>query len=113
MKKIKLKSDRYRAARGGSAKLLSLRCSSCDSFILLYQKDGPGQLLRCYINRIFAPKHLAELQFQEIKSPSSMSALKCQGCQKLLATGMRHKDGRLAYRLIPGAVKKFKVTQAS
>lgn len=106
MRRVKLKSDRYRSARGGSAQLLTISCSSCRSFVLLYQKDGPGQLLRCYLNRIFEPERLARLQYANIRKSSNLKPLVCENCGQLLATGMKHTDNRLAYRLVPGAVVK-------
>ena len=106
MRRVKLKSDRYRSARGGSAQLLTISCSSCRSFVLLYQKDGPGQLLRCYLNRIFEPERLARLQHANIRKSSNLKPLVCENCGQLLATGMKHTDNRLAYRLVPGAVVK-------
>ena len=41
-----LKSDKYRKARGGTAHFLNIYCVRCNAFVLLYQKDGPGQVLR-------------------------------------------------------------------
>ena len=106
MQKVKLKSDKYRSARGGSAQLLTINCSSCRAFVLLYQKDGPGQLLRCYLNRIFEPECIARLQYEDIRKPGNLKPLMCSKCGQLLGTGMKHTDSRLAYRLVPGATVK-------
>jgi guanylate kinase len=54
-KKCKLKNDRYRNSRGGRAALLEILCGRCRQKVVLYQKDGTGQLYRLYVNRIFAP----------------------------------------------------------
>ncbi len=65
MKKINLynfKKDRYSKARGGYSRFLNLYCAKCKSFLLLYQKDGPGILKRLYMDRIFAPVELIDLQ---------------------------------------------------
>ncbi len=52
----KLQNDRYRKTRGGYSRLLQISCQKCGSLICLYQKDGPGNLRRMYIDRIFNPK---------------------------------------------------------
>lgn len=70
----------------------------------MYQKDGPGQLLRCYLNRIFAPPALERLQHNPvITEPNSMPNLACPNCKALIGTPMRHFDERLAFRLRKGA----------
>jgi hypothetical protein len=55
---VKMKRGRFRATRGGKAVMFDIHCSSCDTKILWYQKNGTGNLLRCYLNRIFAPSEL-------------------------------------------------------
>ncbi|MFA6193797.1 MAG: hypothetical protein WC726_02980 [Parcubacteria group bacterium] len=52
---MKLKSDKFRKTRGGYARLLKISCEKCGSSICLYQKDGPGNLRRMYIDRIIDP----------------------------------------------------------
>ncbi len=52
---MKFKNDKYRNARGGYTRLLEIRCQKCNSKICLYQKDGPGNLRRMYIDRIINP----------------------------------------------------------
>lgn len=103
------KNDAYRRARGGTAAFLTLFCNYCDSWLLLYQKDGKGSLIRCYLNRIFAPSYLQALQNNpSLKSTSDMSTLKCRKCHELIGLPFRHHDGRLSFRLIPGSFKKRK-----
>ena len=46
------KNDKYRKARGGYSRLLSVSCQKCGDQICLYQKDGPGNLRRMYIDRM-------------------------------------------------------------
>lgn len=48
------KVDKHSKARGGSSKILTLYCGSCGNYVMSYQKDGPGKLLRCYRDRIHA-----------------------------------------------------------
>jgi len=104
---IKLKRDSYRSERGGTAKLIDVICANCSSKILLYQKDGPGWLKRCYLNRIFEPEEYAKLQDDKsISGPKDMPNLICLSCKKLIGTPIKHKDGRLAFALIPGSFKR-------
>jgi guanylate kinase len=101
--KIKLKNDRHRKVRGGSARLVEIVCVECGELVLLYQKDGKGHLFRCYINRIFAPVDLAALQVNlAARTPASLPVLTCRSCYTVIGTPMRHTDGRLAFRLIHG-----------
>lgn len=47
------KKDQYSRARGAS-QFLNLFCAACGGFVLLYQKDGPGALLRLYLDRYWS-----------------------------------------------------------
>lgn len=107
-KQFKLKNDKYRKDRGGTAKFFNVSCSACGTWLLLYQKDGPGNFLRLYLNRIFAPPHLAELQDKDIHRHQDMENLTCPKCGNLIGTPMRHIDDRLAYRLQKGSFSKEK-----
>ena len=107
MIKHKLKKDRFLKARGGFSEFLNIYCSSCQSHVALYQKDGRGSLLRMYLDRIFEPLSLANLQ--ESTEKSSLPNLKCTSCDSLIAIPMVYKlENRLALRLIKGAVFKKK-----
>jgi len=111
---MKLKQDRYRKARGGKAQLLDLFCSECNTKIMVYQKDGDGGLHRCYLNRIFDPPLLSNLQNDSrIKNRSEMPNLVCGKCRKLIGVPMLHTDGRLAFRLINGAFHKSRSSHVS
>jgi phage FluMu protein Com len=98
------KHDRYSSARGGNSHFLELHCAQCDQFISLYQKDGPGRLLRLYLDRVFEPSELSVLQVvvsREVDVPD----LKCPKCKALLGTPMVYKpERRLAFRLIRGRI---------
>lgn len=50
------KNDKYKRTRGGYSRLLSISCQKCSEHICEYQKDGPGNLRRMYIDRIVDPK---------------------------------------------------------
>ena len=98
-----IKRDRYLRVRGGKARMLDVFCAACNTLVLTYQKDGPGQLLRCYLNRIFAPPSLERLQHDPaITEPKYMPNLVCPHCQALIGTPMRYSDERLAFRLRKG-----------
>jgi len=56
MNKSRLKNDKYKKARGGYSRLLNISCQKCGKYICIYQKDGPGNLRRIYIDRIINPK---------------------------------------------------------
>ncbi|MDP2656649.1 MAG: hypothetical protein Q8P11_03755 [bacterium] len=106
----KLKNDKYVKARDGNSYFLDLYCSRCEQFLVLYQKDGQGALIRLYLDRFFAPKELAVLQY-DCKEKKDMPNLKCSKCGVLIATPMMYEsEQRPAFRLIRGAfVKKMTI----
>ena len=104
----KLKSDKYLKARGGRAKVLDIFCSSCDSYILTYQKDGFGRLLRLYLNRIIAPSELERLQHFAYQSTKTIEDLVCSSCDNKIGNPIRHHDNRFAYSLVTGSFYKKK-----
>lgn len=86
-------SDQYQIDRGGYSTFLLIHCAHCARAQFLYQKDGDGPLLRCYLNRIRLPFH------------NAIEQLRCHGCDRLLGERGRYKDGRLAYFLLPDAIR--------
>jgi len=98
----KRKRDKYLGERGGSAKFITILCAKCSNYLLLYQKDGIGILKRCYLNRILEPKEMEELQ-RIIKDKKNLKNLICNKCKNIIGIPMTYKDGRLAFRLIPGS----------
>jgi len=104
----KLKSDKYRKARGGHSRFLNVLCEHCGAKILVYQKDGPGPLKRLYLDRIFAPENLANFQKLPI---SKIPNLTCSKCKSVLAIPYIYpKEQRKAFRLFVGAITK-KITK--
>lgn len=104
----KLKNDRYVKSRGGNSHFLDLYCGKCQQHFALYQKDGHGSLLRLYLDRIFEPKELHELQFQSLNK-KDVSALECPKCASLIGVPMVYEsECRLAFRLIRGSFVKKK-----
>lgn len=102
MVKLVLKKDKYRRKRGGNSRLLKISCAKCGNLVCSYQKDGPGSLLRMYVDRM---------------SDSVVSlARKDLSCPEGHLVGVRiiyEKEKRPAFRLLPGAVvKSTKVLQA-
>lgn len=92
-----IKNDRYRRARGGNTKILAINCTSCGHLLCHYQKDGIGTLKRLYLDRIVAHYELKD-------------ELRCTHCNTLIGTKMIYqKENRLAYRLIPGAIRKVTI----
>ncbi len=93
--KNSFKNDQFKNARGNYSRLLKLSCDKCDSFVCNYQKDGPGNLRRLYIDRISNPA---------IKI--SGTKLMCE-CGHLLGIKIIYKkEDRPAYRLFVDAVNK-------
>ncbi len=62
----KFKKDKYRKTRGNYSRLLNIYCRKCSNLIAVYQKDGSGNLRRLYLDRIFAPRNLTDLQKREL-----------------------------------------------
>lgn len=101
-----MKKDKYLRARGGTAQVIDVSCSSCGILILQYQKDGIGYLKRCYINRIIAPGKWEKIQHNTgIVEPKDLPDLVCD-CGEAIGYPMKYVDGRLAYRLERGKFKR-------
>lgn len=104
-----MKKDKFLRARGGTAQLIEISCASCNKEIIKYQKDGIGFLHRCYLNRIVGPEKYARLQHDKnIIEPRDIPKLVCT-CGETIGYPMRHKDGRLAFRLDRGKFKRKKI----
>ncbi len=102
-----MKKDKYLRARGGTFKILNIFCAGCGAWVVQYEKDGPGDLLRCYLNRIIAPPELEALQNDpKVSEPKDMANLLCQNCKTLIGTPMRYRDGRLAFMIKKGTFSK-------
>ncbi len=105
---MKIKKDKYFRERGGTAKIIKVRCSRCNSLIFIYQKDGPGWLKRCYFNRIIFPDKYALLS--KTKDINGIDKVVCS-CGEIIGSPIKHKDGRLAYHLIRGKFKRSNYKQ--
>ena len=101
---FKFKIDKYRNIRGGHSKLLNLLCRICGRNIAAYQKDGPGNLRRLYLDRIISPKKLINLQLKSLKI---IPKLKCPSCREDLGTPYIYKkEKRKAFKLYQDALIK-------
>ncbi len=96
MKKFKARKDRYFSSRGGVYVLVKVYCANCAAYILTYQKDGHGALIRLYLDRVVTP----QIPFKQ---------LRCDQCNELLAVPMIYKrEGREALRINRGKVRTIK-----
>lgn len=99
-----LKRDKYKQARGGYSRLLDVGCRKCEKTVLTYQKDGPGNLRRLYLDRIFSPEGLVGLENSNIQN---IKPLKCVNCGEILGTSYIYpKEKRKAFRLYQDSVIK-------
>lgn len=101
MNKMEIKSDKYKKSRGGHSRFLDIRCRKCDSRICFYQKDGPGNLRRMYIDRINAPT-----------VSISNKTLTCPDKHILAVKMVYEKENRPAFRLFVDSVTKKIVKQS-
>ncbi len=101
---LSFKRDKYKASRGGYSRLLNICCRKCQTIVAVYQKDGSGNLRRMYMDRIFAPDELANLQTLSVQDAP---VLKCKKCSEVLGTPYIYpKEKRKAFRLYQDAVIK-------
>ena len=108
---IKFKADKYKRARGGYSRLLSLGCQKCGTHLFYYQKDGPGMLKRLYLDRIYKT---SKKDSSAKPSNSKVGPLICPKCKEIIGIPIIYKkESRSAYRLFAGAVEKKIVSSAS
>lgn len=105
---FKIKKDSFRKARGGNSTFLDIKCAKCKNHIATYQKDGPGALMRMYMDRIHEPKLYNE--FAKSKTPKKAPVMKCGSCGVIVGTPFIYeKENRPAYRLYQSSVVKSKI----
>lgn len=93
--KTAFKNDKYKKVRGGYSRLLEIRCQKCNKVVCQYQKDGPGNLRRMYLDRII-DKHV----------PISGKNLNCPEAHLLGIKMIYEKESRPAFRLFVDSVTK-------
>jgi hypothetical protein len=89
------KNDKYKKTRGGYSRLLNISCQKCDENICNYQKDGPGNLRRMYLDRII-----------NSKVSTSRKDLSCSNNHLLGVKIVYEKENRLAFRLFVDSITK-------
>jgi hypothetical protein len=106
--KLKFKRDAYMRSRGAPA-MLKISCAKCTNYIMSYQKDGPGPLLRCYLDRIHHPESLSERQ-KQVFDKNESPKLSCVECNEVVGQPMIYeKESRPAYNMVPGSFKRKKI----
>jgi len=93
---MKIIKDKYLRRRGGHTKILDILCKNCANKLFVYQKDGTGQLKRCYFNRIMTDN----IQLKE-------NEFNCPQCKEKIGFGITHTDKRLAIKLLRGKISKY------
>ncbi|PCI25417.1 hypothetical protein COB57_01700 [Candidatus Peregrinibacteria bacterium] len=98
------KKDSYTSARGDYSRMVTVCCRQCDAAVLTYQKDGPGNLRRLYLDRIFSPEKFTNLEKKDVKG---LDVLSCPSCKEILGTPyVYEKEKRKAFRMYQDAVVK-------
>lgn len=87
-------NDEYKQNRGGYSRLYEITCRKCGDVICNYQKDGPGNLRRLYVDRMSQAPNSKEL----VCSNGHVLGV------KIIHT--EHGESRKAYRLFVDAIKK-------
>jgi len=80
---------------GGYSRLLDISCESCGSHICLYQKDGPDNLRRIYIDKI-----------SKERVTLTKKSLTCPKGHLLGAKIIYRKENRSAFRLFVDSIIK-------
>lgn len=100
----KLIRDTYQRSRGGNSVMLAIGCAKCDKGIMIYQKDGPGPLKRCYLDRI---AWKAGGGVEESRELWKNNPLQCPHCLVKIGSPMVYKkERRSAISLDPQAFRK-------
>lgn len=103
----KIKKDSYSRARGGNSKILDVVCASCESEVVIYQKDGKGGLRRLYFDRTYLPDNVGDSL--DKRPDKTHETLACPHCKTVIGNKTVYKpEKRDAYRLIPGTYRQEK-----
>jgi hypothetical protein len=98
---FKFKKDSY-TKRRGTPVMLIITCAGCNTYLMHYQKDGPGPLLRCYLDRIHHPEDLHKRQYDEFNKKTAPK-LSCSSCTTVIGSPIIYeKENRPAYHMRPG-----------
>ncbi len=116
---ISIQRDKYSERREGKSNVYEIACANCDTPLMIYQKDGKGSLIRCYVDRIFAIDNIEGLNKDEDESNpevdlNQINNITCNNCHTLIGTSMIYKpEKRPAFHMIKGAFsrKPYKPTK--
>ncbi len=109
MAKTIFKNDKFKSARWGYSRMLQITCSSCENTVAHYQKDGPWDLKRMYLDRIISPPEYNEKRLSDI---STISDLHCPRCnKKLWIVNIYEKEHRRAFQLFQWSICKQIIKQ--
>jgi hypothetical protein len=87
------------------SRCFNIFCCQCNGFILRYQKEGSGSLIRIYVKKIIEPGHFK--QFKNSKFKSEIPHLDCTQCLQRIGVAMIYEPGNFpAYRMIKGSFFK-------
>jgi len=107
-----IRKDKYSRARGGNPEMLLIGCSECEFPVIIYQKDGPGPLKRCYIDRIAYVWGSDGNKAPEPIDSVHETGLNCPHCQQKIGQPMIYeKENRLAVKMGRGKFAKSKYTK--
>ena len=98
----RFQKDKFKKNRGKWSRVLEIRCHFCKKHLFYYQKDGPGNLERSYIDR-----------FIDI-NPEHKKEFKCKNCGELLGIYQPYKkeNNRQAYSWLVGSLE-YKIVPIS
>jgi hypothetical protein len=106
--KFKFKKNTYTRKRGAPA-MLMISCALCGHYLMSYQKDGPGPLKRCYLDRIHHPEYLEKRQYDVFDKKTALK-LMCEACQAVIGIPIIYeKEDRPAYYMNVGSFTAKKV----
>jgi hypothetical protein len=96
--------------RRGAPAMLDIQCLRCNRSVIYYQKDGPGRLLRCYLDRIHYPESIKNRQYERFNVRTS-PLLRCV-CSAAIGTPMIYQsENRPAYRMFNNTFRITDITQ--
>lgn len=106
--KFKFKNDSYTKRRGAPVMLI-INCALCQTYLMHYQKDGPGPLLRCYLDRIHEPENLHLRQYLNFDK-KTFPQLKCDSCSNIIGYPIIYeKENRPTYHMKVGSFSYSKI----
>lgn len=104
LKKIK---DKNCKKKGGQSQVYDISCGKCSELVFVYQKDGKGNIHRCYLDRILAPEALANIEkTTTIKKANDIPNLACPKCDEVIGVPIERNGKRYCFRMRHGYFHK-------